>query len=685
MPNRLADETSPYLLQHAENPVDWFPWGSDAFQAAQKDDKPIFLSIGYAACHWCHVMAHESFEDVNTAAIMNEYFINVKVDREERPDVDTIYMDAVVNMTGQGGWPMSVFLTPDGKPFYGGTYFPPDRRFNMPSFGEILEYIQKEWGSNSERLVSLGENLTARISTKIDLPESADELNFQILDRAAENLFRSFDWENGGWGGAPKFPQSSAIEYLLRRHNRHQDKLALEMAVLTLDRMARGGIYDQAGGGFHRYSVDAPWLTPHFEKMLYDNALLAQVYLHAWQETNNPFFWHVVEGILNFLLREMHHSSGGFYASLDADSEGEEGKFYLWTPVEIRKAIQDPARAEMALDIFGITEGGNFEGANILNLPEPLEAVAERIGVPEQELLELLTEINQDLLKARSNRVRPATDDKVLTSWNGLTLVALAEAARVSGRAEYLSAAQQLADFLLTRLYVDGKLMRSWREGKARHSAYLEDHAALGEGLLALYQVDFNNRWYRAAVKCAEEMIAHFSDPAGGFFDTRDDHEKLISRPKSIQDTPIPSGNSLAASLLLKLAALNGNENYAEIAQTALRIVVTTAERIPSSFAAWLNALDFALGLQLQLALIGDPADEKFQRLLQVSNQLFLPRLVRAGGQQHGEGAPALLSNREPLDGNPTAFLCQGFACKLPTTDPDQLKKLISESETPRG
>ncbi|MGB2895142.1 MAG: thioredoxin domain-containing protein [Anaerolineales bacterium] len=685
MPNRLADETSPYLLQHAENPVDWFPWGSDAFQAAQKGDKPIFLSIGYAACHWCHVMAHESFEDVNTAAIMNEYFINVKVDREERPDVDAIYMDAVVTMTGQGGWPMSVFLTPAGKPFYGGTYFPPDRRFNMPSFREVLEHIQKEWGSNRERLVSLGENLTARISTKIDLPESVDELNFQILDRAAENLFRSFDWEHGGWGGAPKFPQSSAIENLLRRHNRHQDKLALEMAVLTLERMARGGIYDQAGGGFHRYSVDAPWLTPHFEKMLYDNALLAQAYLHAWQETNNPFFWHVVEGILNFLLREMHHSDGGYFASLDADSEGEEGKFYLWTPVEIRKAIQNPARAEMALDIFGVTEEGNFEGVNILNLPEPLEAVAERLGLPEQELLEQLSEINQELLKARSSRVRPATDDKILTSWNGLTLTALAEAARVSGRAEYLSAAQQLADFLLTNLYVDGKLMRSWREGKAQHSAYLEDHAALGEGLLALYQVDFNNRWFRASVECAKEILAHFSDSAGGFFDTRDDHEKLISRPKSIQDTPIPSGNSLAASLLLKLAALNGDENYAAIAHTALRNVVTTAERIPSSFAAWLNALDFALGPQLQLALIGDPADEKFQRLMQVSDQSFLPRLVRAGGQQHEEGAPTLLSNREPLDGNPTAFLCQGFACKLPTTDPELLKRLISESGTPRG
>ena len=685
MPNRLADETSPYLLQHAENPVEWYPWGSDAFRAAQEQDKPIFLSIGYAACHWCHVMAHESFEDDKTAALMNEYFINVKVDREERPDVDTIYMDAVVAMTGQGGWPMSVFLTPEGKPFYGGTYFPPQRRFNLPSFGEVLEHIHTEWQNNREHLVSLGENLTDRISIKPDLPESADELNLEILDRAAENLFRSFDWEHGGWGGAPKFPQSSAIENLLRRHNRYQDKLALEMATLTLDHMARGGIYDQVGGGFHRYSVDAVWLTPHFEKMLYDNALLARVYLHAWQETSNPYFWHVVEGTLGFLMREMRHPNGGFYASLDADSEGEEGKFYVWTPAEIRNAIQDPALAEMALDIFGVTEKGNFESANIPNLPEKLETLVERTGLPEQELLEKLSKINQELLEARSDRVRPATDDKILTSWNGLTLVALAEAARVSGRAEFLSAAQQLADFLLTRLYVDGKLMRSWREGKAQHSAYLEDHAALGEGMLALYQVDFNNRWFKASVKCAEEILAHFNDPIGGFFDTRDDHEQLISRPKSIQDTPIPSGNSLAVSLLLKLAALNGDERYTEAASTALQNVVTTAERIPSSFAAWLNALDFALGPQLQLALMGDPADEKFQMLMQVSDQPFLPRMVRAGGLKHDEGAPALLSNREPLDGSPTAFLCQGFACKLPTTDPEQLKKLISESGTPRG
>jgi uncharacterized protein YyaL (SSP411 family) len=611
-------------------------------------------------------MAHESFEDDKTAILMNEYFINVKVDREERPDVDTIYMDAVVAMTGQGGWPMSVFLTPEGKPFYGGTYFPPQRRFNLPSFGEVLKHIHSEWKNNREQLISLGENLTDRISIKPDLPKSGGELNLEILDRAAENLFRSFDWEHGGWGGAPKFPQSSAIENLLIRHNRYQDKLALEMATLTLERMARGGI-------------------PHFEKMLYDNALLARVYLHVWQETSNPFFWHVVEGILGFLMREMRHSSGGFYASLDADSEGEEGKFYVWTPTEIRNAIQDPAMEKLALDIFGVTEKGNFEGVNILNLPDTLETLAERNGLPEHELLEQLSKINQELLEARSDRVRPATDDKVLTSWNGLTLVLLAEAARVSGRAEILSAAQQLADFLLTRLYIDGKLMRSWREGKAQHAAYLEDHAALGEGMLALYQVDFNNRWFRASVKCAEEILAHFSDPTGGFFDTRDDHEQLISRPKSIQDTPIPSGNSLAVSLLLKLAALNGDEHYAEAANVALRNVVTTAERVPSSFAAWLNALDFALGPQLQLALMGDPADENFQKLLQVSDQLFLPRLVRAGGKQQDEGAPVLLSNREPLDGSPTAYLCQGFACKLPTTDPEQLKKLISESGTPRG
>jgi uncharacterized protein YyaL (SSP411 family) len=381
----------------------------------------------------------------------------------------------------------------------------------------------------------------------------------------------------------------------------------------------------------------------------------------------------------------MRHSSGGFYASLDADSEGEEGKFYIWTPEEIRKAIQDPALTAMALDIYGVTEKGNFEGVNILNLPDKLETLAERTGLSEQKLLEQIEKINQELLEARSTRVRPATDDKVLTSWNGLTLIALAEAARISGRAELLSAAQQLADFLLKGLYVDGKLMRSWREGKAQHSAYLEDHAALGEGMLALYQVDFNNRWFRASVKCAEEILAHFSDPTGGFFDTRDDHEQLISRPKSIQDTPIPSGNSLAVSLLLKLAALNGDEHYTEAASAALRKVVTTAERIPSSFAAWLNALDFALSPQLQLALIGDPADVKFQKLMKVSDQSFLPHMVRAGGQQHDEGTPMLLSGRESLDGDPTAFLCEGFACKLPTTDPEQLEKLISESGTPRG
>ena len=596
MSNQLTGSTSPYLLQHAENPVDWHPWGPEALEKAREQDKPIFLSIGYAACHWCHVMAHESFEDPKTAALMNENFVNIKVDREERPDIDSLYMDAVVAMTGQGGWPMSVFLTPDGRPFYGGTYFPPARRFNMPAFSEILLALADKWSNDRDSLLDIGNELTDRIAAAPALRAGDNELDPQQFDRAAELLFRGYDWTHGGWGQAPKFPQPMAIECLLRRYARSQDKLALDMAKHVLSAMADGGMYDQLGGGFSRYAVDEIWLVPHFEKMLYDNAQLARVYIQAWQVTGDYQTLVVANETIAFMLREMRHPEGGFYSSYDADSEGEEGKFYVWSIEEINATIEDPKLAELLITAYGVTEAGNFEGSNIFFRASKPEALAEQLSMDVETVEKRLAEARELLLRTRRQRIHPGLDDKVLTAWNGLTLIALAEAARAMQNEEYLVAAQTQANFLLGNLLVDGKLLRSWRDGKAQYTAYLEDHAALGLGLLALYQSDFDPRWYREAVRQADELLEAFADPEGGFFDTRHDHEQLIARPKSIQDSPTPSGNTLAAMLLLTLGAYEGAARFIEPAESALRAMVLTASQHPSAFAGWLNAMDFAIG-----------------------------------------------------------------------------------------
>lgn len=680
MTNRLANETSPYLLQHAENPVNWYPWGEEAFSLAHEMDKPIFLSVGYAACHWCHVMAHESFEDPETAVVMNEHFVNIKVDREERPDIDSIYMDAIVAITDQGGWPMSVFLTPEGKPFYGGTYFPPTPRYNMPSFREVLLHIAKEWEDNRDRLLEAGTRLTEHITKTNPLFPDHDTLDRASLDQAAENLLRSYDWDNGGWGGAPKFPQATTIEFLLRRYFRSGDKLALDMATHTLQSMATGGIYDHLGGGFARYAVDNHWLVPHFEKMLYDNALLARVYLQAWQITGMPIYRVVVEETLDFLLREMRNAEGGFYSSLDADSEGEEGKYYVWTPDEIQEILHEDNVAEMFIAAYGVSETGNFEGRTVLFRAMDDDTLAQKFQLSSEEIARHLSETRRLLSAKREERIRPATDDKILTAWNGLALITLAEAARAFDREDYLQAAQELASFLLDNLLIDGRLTRSWRLGRARYNAYLEDHAALGLGLLSLYQADFNPRWYQAAVERAEEILAHFDDPEGGFFDTRHDHEMLITRPKSFHDSPTPSGNSLACSLLLALGALTGKGDYLEPAESALRAMEHRAASYPSAFAGWLTNIDFSLGPTLQLALLGPPGDVGMEALAQVVNQPYLPRLVIAAGEPGAQKAPSLLERREMLDGMPTAYLCQGFTCKLPTNSPQELEAQLQDA-----
>ncbi len=679
MSNRLKQATSPYLLQHADNPVDWYEWGPEAFEKAAKEDKPIFLSIGYSACHWCHVMAHESFEDSESAAQMNENFVNIKLDREERPDIDALYMDAVVAMTGQGGWPMSVFLTTDGKPFYGGTYFPAQRRHNLPSFREVLASIAHAWKEEPDRLGEIGSQIADRVAASLPLPSDAGVLDTSSLERSAERLFQTYDWAHGGWGNAPKFPQASSIEFLFRAHHRYGDPLARDMATHALDRMAAGGIYDQIGGGFHRYSVDAQWLVPHFEKMLYDNALLARTYLIGWLVTGKEAYRRVVEQTLDFVLRELGHPEGGIFSSLDADTEGEEGRFYVWTIAEMQEAVRDQALSDLVLQAYGATEEGNFEGRNILYRATEPGALSEQFGRPAESVERELQEARDRLFAERDRRVRPGLDDKVITAWNGLALVALAEAGRALEREDYCAAAQRLGAFLLENLYADGVLMRSWRVGRARFSAYLEDHAALGEGMLSLYQTDFNPRWFEAARIQADEILGHFQDPQGGFFDTRDDHEQLIARPKSLQDTPIPSGNSLAASLLLKLGALTGESVYREPAEAVLRAMQANSVRHPTAFAAWLCGLDFALGPQLQLALMGDPDQPEFKALLDVERSQYLPRVVVAGGPIGTKGAPALLDGRGLVDGKPTAYLCEGFVCQLPTTSPETLREQVTQ------
>lgn len=681
MSNRLAGETSPYLLQHAENPVDWYPWGTEAFQQAQEDGKPIFLSIGYAACHWCHVMERESFEDIETAKVMNENFINIKVDREERPDIDSLYMQAVIALTGQGGWPSSVFLTPQGNPFYAGTYYPPGPRHNLPSFRQVLLGIAQAWREDRDRLTTAAGELSARIASNSILQSPADSLDPTIPERAAQALFSNYDWTNGGWGSAPKFPMPTVVDFLLRLYSRTKDSLTRDMATHALRSMAQGGIRDHLAGGFHRYAVDRAWRIPHFEKMLYDNALLAQAYLNAWLATGEEEFRGITEETLRFLLLDMRHSTGGFFSSLDADTEGEEGRFYVWSYDELRSALPDEESVAQFAYAYGATESGNFDGRNVLFRAKTDVELSGESQVEIEQVRKRLAESRQLLLEKRAGRPSPALDDKVIASWNGLLLATLAESARAMHDRSYLDAAQMLAAFLLEEMTIDGRLMRSWRNGDVRQRAFLQDHAAVGVGLLALYQTDFNPRWYQAAAKQAEEILVHFSDPDGGFFDTRDDHETLLARPKSIQDSPVPSANTLATNLLLQLAALSGEERYAASSEAAIRFMQEDAVRYPSSFSGWLSALDYALGPQWQLAIVGQPGQPDFEALADAMRDQFHPRLVIAGSPEGASDQPALLRDRKMIKDQATAYLCHNFTCNLPTDSPSELLKQLESTQ----
>jgi uncharacterized protein len=653
MPNRLANETSPYLLQHKDNPVDWYPWSEEAFARARDEQRPLLVSIGYSACHWCHVMEHESFEDEETAALMNDRFVSIKVDREERPDVDAIYMEACQAMTGQGGWPLNVFITPDQVPFYAGTYFPPEPRHGMPSWQQVLLAIDDAWRNRRDEIEQASGRIVERLRGGALLSPSENDFDPGLLDRAVNALRTTFDPLNGGFGGAPKFPPASAIEFLLRRGE-------TEMTSKTLFAMASGGMYDQVGGGFARYSVDAHWIVPHFEKMLYDNALLARAYLHGAQVMGEPFFERVCRETLDWALREMRAPEGGFYSALDADSEGVEGKFYVWTLDELRDALADDAQAEAAIAYFGMSERGNFEGRNI-----PVRASAE----PPANL----DEIRRRLYDVRSKRVWPGLDDKRLAAWNALMISALAEAGAVLGERRYLDAARECAEFVLRDMRdTDGRLLRTFKDGRARLNAYLEDHAYMVEALVTLYESTFEPRWFASARELAHTMIERFADDErGGFFETSSDHEQLVARRKDLEDSPIPAGNSSAAYGLLRLAALTGEHEYEDRVDGVLRLLHEIAERHPQAFAHLLQALDFRLSRTREVALAGSNTGE----LERVVRSKFRPHIVLAGGEP--DGVP-LMEGREPVDGRPAAYVCEQFACRRPVTEPDELEALLA-------
>ena len=664
--NRLASETSPYLLQHAENPVDWYPWGEEALARARSEARPILVSIGYSACHWCHVMERESFEDRAVAALMNEHFVCIKVDREERPDIDAIYMDAVQAMTGRGGWPLNAFLTPEGVPFYAGTYWPPEPSSGMPSWSQILTGIAEAWVQQRDEIEETGRRILPRMAGAAALAPPEDELDPAALDEAVAKLRRGYDGRFGGFSAnAPKFPAASAIEFLLRRGER-------QMALHTLRAMASGGMYDQVGGGFARYSVDARWVIPHFEKMLYDNALLARAYLHGFQVSGEPFFARVCTETLDWALRDLRQDEGGFASALDADSEGEEGRFYVWTPDEVRAALdRDVAEGErdegasrlvgeteIALEHFGITGEPNFEGSWA-----PVRATSD----PGR-----LDEIKQRLREAREQRVWPALDDKRLTAWNALMISALADAGAALERPDYRDAAVACAEFIWRDMRdADGRLLRTYNRGEARLGAYLEDHAFLLEALLALYEATFDPRWFAAARELAETILARFSDhDRGGFFATADDHEALVARRKELDDAPIPSGASSAAFGLLRLAALTGERRYEEAALGVLRLLHVIASEQPAHFGHLLQALDFHFATVKEVAIVG-PGAEPLERVVRGA---FRPHLVVAGGP--ADGVP-LLEGREPVDGRAAAYVCEQFACLRPVTEPGELEALL--------
>ncbi len=676
--NKLINESSPYLLQHAHNPVDWYPWGDEAFAKAKAEDKPVLVSIGYSACHWCHVMEHESFEDEATAAVMNEHFVNIKVDMEERPDVDQIYMTFVQLTTGRGGWPMNVFVTPDKLPFFGGTYFPPETRYNMPGFKNILMSIAEAYKEKREDLENSAADILGEIRRVGMASFDPGEVSAELSDAAFQSLVRSFDSVNGGFGGAPKFPPSMSLEFLLRYFDRTGNDNALEIVMKTARKIANGGINDQIGGGFHRYAVDAIWLVPHFEKMLYDNAQLILIYLHLYQiksevgslesgaGTDAEFFKQVAVETLEYVKREMLDGSGGFYSSQDADSEGEEGKFFVWTPEEIEAVLGKADAAEFCA-FYDITAEGNFEGKNILNIKEE-----------NAELRKRFAPLREKLFAEREKRIKPFRDEKILTAWNGLMLAAFAEAARVLRSDEYLAIAKKNADFLLENLTVDSgdsiRLLRTWKGGKAKLNGYLEDYANLADGLIELYQACGDEKYLAAAKALAETMITEFWDVEnGGFYFTSNDHEELLVRNKDYYDNATPSGNSVAADVLQKLAKFYGDERSERFAVTVQRLSAAQIKRHPQGFGRILSSIEFHLSTVKEIVIVGKKGNE----LEEVLSKTYLPNSIIMRSSDPSSSDLTAFEGREMIDGKAAAYVCENFVCGLPVTNAEDLKKAI--------
>ncbi len=674
MTNRLATESSPYLRQHAGNPVDWYPWGEEALRVARETDRPILLSVGYSACHWCHVMAHEFFEDARIAALMNELFVNVKVDREERPDLDAVYMQAVQAITGQGGWPMTVFLTPGGAPFFGGTYFPPEPRGGMPGFPAVLRAAHDAFRNSRADVERAAAEIT-RALRAVPRPEGED-LGPGVVSEAVSQLVKQSDPRHGGFGGAPKFPHPAAVELLLR-HGFPGAEAAAVAALTTLDRMLRGGIFDQLGGGFHRYSVDAGWAVPHFEKMLYDNAQLAVVYLHAHQLAGDPAHRRAVESTLDYLVREMLLPGGGFASSQDADTEGVEGRYFVWTAEQVREAVEAGERVEkgeaaaLACRVFGVSPGGNFEdGRSVLSLAVSPEELAAELGQSRVEAAARVDGLRRRLLAFRERRAAPGRDDKVVTSWNGLALRAFAEAGAALDRSDYVQIGRNCADFLLAELVVEGRLRRSWKDGAVGVGAFLEDVASAGDGLLAVYEATGEPGYFDAALGFAEEVLARFRDPGGGYFDTAADAEPLLLRPSGVEDNPLPAGRSAAAQLFVRLAGLTGEQRWRDRALEIVGPLAAAIGRAPLAFGSLACVLDQVLAPSREVAVAGPRGAAATRTLLREVWRRRDPYRALAWGPA---ASVPLLAGRSSIAGLPTAYVCEGFVCRTPVTRPDEL------------
>ncbi len=677
MSNRLAGETSPYLLQHAENPVEWYPWGPDALAKARAEDKPILLSIGYAACHWCHVMAHESFESAETAELMNAHFVSVKVDREERPDLDSIYMQAVQAMTGHGGWPMTMFLLPNGTPFYGGTYFPPDDRHGIPSFRRVLTSVAEAYRDKKANLEQSGAKIAEMLRTAADSGVAAETPTARTLELAYRTLARAYDVNNAGFGGAPKFPPTMSLDFLLRHWARTGEDYALGMVRETFKRMVRGGIYDQVGGGMARYSTDDKWLVPHFEKMLYDNALLIRLGAHLWQATKNDEVKTAIARTIEWVAREMTSPDGGFYSSLDADSEGEEGLFYLWTEEEIDATLADDAA--LFKSCYGVTAEGNFEGKNILFVGNDPGVTASRAGIDLGAMNKRLDAARKKLYDIRAKRVWPGRDEKILAGWNGLMLRGVATAARVFDRAEWLDLATRNASFLYERMTAGGRVMRSFKDGSARISGFLEDHASIPLGFIAVYEMTFDEIWLERAHEISDAMVSAFwSEADRKMYDTASDAEMLIVRPRDVMDNALPAGNSLAAELLLHLGDLYDDAQYREIADAIVNANASLIAKYASGFGHLLGVADMQVNGATEIALVGDKRSDRFRDLERSVAERYVPSLVLAGSNG-SDSKLALLKDRTATTGTATAYVCRGYVCDEPVTDGAALMEKLAK------